>query len=61
MLKVTYDPNVCAHAANCVNTLPDVFKVENGKLVIDTTAATEERIRKTVAGCPSGALRVHDP
>lgn len=58
MLKVTYDAKVCAHAANCVKTLPDVFKVVNGQFVIDTTAASEEQIRKTIAGCPSGALRV---
>lgn len=59
-LQVSYDRKVCIHSGNCVKTLPQVFKVESGKFVIDTNAATEEKIRATVAGCPSGALKVSD-
>ena len=57
-MKVTYDPKVCKHAANCVNTLPSVFKVQDGKLVIDLQGAPEAAIRQTVAACPSGALQI---
>lgn len=58
MIKVTWDDKVCSHAGVCVKTLPKVFKVEGGKFVIDTKAASEQEIRRTVEKCPSGALQV---
>ena len=57
-MKVTYDKEVCTHSANCVKTLPSVFQVKNGKFVIIQDGASEEQIRKTVAACPSGALKI---
>jgi uncharacterized Fe-S cluster protein YjdI len=57
-MKVTYDPKVCIHAANCVKTLPTVFKVVGGRFVIDQQGASEAAIRQTVAACPSGALQI---
>ena len=57
-MKVTYDANTCIHAGNCVNSLPAVFKVIDGKFVIDQKGASEAEIRQTVASCPSGALRI---
>jgi uncharacterized Fe-S cluster protein YjdI len=38
-LEVTWDSKVCIHSGNCVKTLPQVFKVENGKFVIEPSAA----------------------
>jgi uncharacterized Fe-S cluster protein YjdI len=57
-MKVSYDAGVCIHAANCVKTLPAVFKVVGARLVIDQDGASEAAIRETVAACPSGALRL---
>lgn len=57
-LQVTYDRKICIHSGNCVRTLPQVFKVEHGKFVIDTSAADEDQIRATVAACPSHALKI---
>jgi uncharacterized Fe-S cluster protein YjdI len=57
-MHVTYDPKVCIHAANCVKTLPSVFKVVDGQFVIDHQGASEAAIRQTVAACPSGALQI---
>lgn len=57
-MKVTYDPDTCTHAGECVKGLPDVFKVENGQFVIDQYAAPEEEVRDVVARCPSGALKI---
>ena len=57
-MHVTYDPTVCIHAANCVKTLPSVFKVVDGQFVIDHQGASEAAIRQTVAACPSGALQI---
>jgi uncharacterized Fe-S cluster protein YjdI len=59
-VQVTWDKNVCIHSGNCVKTLPQVFKVENGKFVIDPKAADDDKVRATVAACPSGALKVTD-
>jgi len=59
-LEVTYDKKVCLHSGNCVKTLPSVFKVENGKFVIEPSAAGQNDVRKAVAACPSHALRVKE-
>jgi uncharacterized Fe-S cluster protein YjdI len=58
--EVTWDSEVCIHSGNCVKTLPEVFKVENGKFVIEPSAAEENRLRSTIAACPSGALKLKD-
>ena len=57
-MQVTYNPNVCIHAGNCVRSLPAVFKVVNGQFVIDQQGASEAAIRQTVVACPSGALQI---
>ncbi len=59
-MEVNWDENVCTHSANCVKSLPQVFKVECGKFVIDTSTGTEDDIRAVVAKCPSGALSVQE-
>jgi uncharacterized Fe-S cluster protein YjdI len=59
-IEVTYDPKVCIHSGNCVKTLPQVFRVENKKFVIDQSAADEEKVRATVAACPSRALKIRE-
>jgi uncharacterized Fe-S cluster protein YjdI len=59
-MKVTYDAQVCIHAGNCVKSLPAVFKVVDGKFVINQQGASEAAIRQTVAACPSGALQITD-
>jgi uncharacterized Fe-S cluster protein YjdI len=59
-LEVTWNKHVCIHAGNCVKTLPDVFKVENGKFVIDPSAASEHDLRKAVSDCPSHALQIKE-
>jgi uncharacterized Fe-S cluster protein YjdI len=59
-MKVTYDAQVCIHAGNCVKSLPAVFKIVEGKFVIDQQGASEAAIRQTVAACPSGALQITD-
>lgn len=59
-MKVHWDEDVCTHSANCVKKLPQVFKVEGGKFVIDPSAAPEDDVRAVVAQCPSGALSAQD-
>ena len=59
-VQVTWDSKICSHSANCVKTLPQVFKVEQGKFVIDPSAADDDKVRATVAACPSGALKIRE-
>jgi uncharacterized Fe-S cluster protein YjdI len=59
-LQVTWDSNVCIHSGNCVKTLPQVFKVENGKFVIEPSAASDAEVRGAVAKCPSKALKIKE-
>ncbi|MDG1688028.1 MAG: (4Fe-4S)-binding protein [Gammaproteobacteria bacterium] len=59
-MEVKWDQNACEHAGVCVNSLPNVFKVEDGNFVIDTNAASEAEVLETIAKCPSGALTVQD-
>ncbi len=59
-LKVSWDSKVCIHSANCVKTLPRVFRIENGKFVIEPSAAPDDEVRATVAACPSGALKIEE-
>jgi uncharacterized Fe-S cluster protein YjdI len=59
-MQVNYDAQVCIHARNCVKSLPAVFKVVDGRFVIDQQGASVAAIRQTVAACPSGALRITD-
>jgi uncharacterized Fe-S cluster protein YjdI len=60
-LEVTWDNKVCIHSGNCVKTLPQVFKVENGKFVIEPSAGSESELRAAVAACPSKALKIKEP
>ncbi len=59
-VQVTWDRNVCIHSGNCVKTLPQVFKVENGKFVIDPSGADDAKVRAAVAACPSKALQIKE-
>jgi CDGSH-type Zn-finger protein len=46
---------ICSHAAECVNNLPSVFKL-NARPWINPDAAEIEEIVNTIRKCPSGAL-----
>jgi uncharacterized Fe-S cluster protein YjdI len=59
-LEVSWDSKVCIHSGNCVKNLPEVFKVEGGKFVIEPAAADENRLRATVEACPSHALKIKE-
>jgi CDGSH-type Zn-finger protein len=55
--KITVHDNrrICSHAAECVNNLPSVFKL-NARPWIDPDATSLEEIINTIRKCPSGAL-----
>lgn len=55
-MQVLWDQNKCCHAGVCVQSLPAVFKVQDGQFVIDPAQASAEAIIDVVNQCPSGAL-----
>lgn len=57
-MQVNWNPNICCHVGVCVKSLPDVFKVEDGQFVIDTSKASDDEVRSVVSQCPSGALEI---
>lgn len=59
-VTVTFDPNLCTHAAECLRSLPAVFDVSRQRW-IRPEAATAEEVAATVARCPTGALQAIRP
>jgi uncharacterized Fe-S cluster protein YjdI len=53
---VTYDPDLCIHAAECVRGLPEVFDTQ-ARPWIRPERADPEDLRAVVGRCPSGALQ----
>jgi CDGSH-type Zn-finger protein len=47
--------NICSHAAECINNLPSVFRL-NQRPWIEPDQATNEKIIEIIKKCPSGAL-----
>ena len=56
-VDVSFDPEVCIHAANCVRGLPAVFDTKR-RPWIDPDAASPDEVVAQVGRCPSGALQV---
>ena len=55
-ITVSYDPDVCIHAAECVKGLPKVFNPLK-KPWVNINAASAKDIAETVKKCPTGALQ----
>jgi uncharacterized Fe-S cluster protein YjdI len=56
-VDVSFDPEVCQHAAECVRGLPAVFDSKQRPWIQPDNATAEEVVAQ-VAKCPSGALRI---
>ncbi len=55
-ISVSFAPEVCIHAAECVRGLPRVFNTAK-KPWINVNAEPIGRIVETIKKCPSGALK----
>jgi len=53
---VTYDIDLCIHAAECVKGLPKVFEPGRKPWVLPDEASPED-LQTTISRCPSGALQ----
>ena len=56
-VAVSFDPEVCEHAAECVRGLPSVFDTKKRPWIQPDGAAAADVI-EVVGRCPSGALRI---
>ncbi len=54
-ITIVWKPGICAHAAKCVGTLPNVYKPKE-KPWIQINNATTEELMAQIKTCPSGAL-----
>lgn len=57
-MKIVWNDQACCHSGNCVKTLPQVFKVENGQFLIQPENASDAQIKQVVAACPGKALSI---
>jgi uncharacterized Fe-S cluster protein YjdI len=55
-VDVSFDPDVCIHAAYCVTGLPAVFDTGRRPWILPDGASPDEVVAQ-VARCPSGALQ----
>lgn len=54
-LTIFWKPNICIHAAICVQSLPNVYRPKESPWINAENASTEE-LMEQINGCPSGAL-----
>ena len=54
-LTIVWKPKICIHAAECVKSLPLVYKPDKNPW-IEVENATTEELKSQIANCPSGAL-----
>lgn len=59
-IKISYDPNICEHAAECVKGNPAVFDIKNKPWVNPNNGEAPE-IQSTIHKCPTGALTYQLP
>lgn len=61
LLDVSFDGEICQHAAECVRGMPSVFNTD-ARPWIDPGAAADAGgaalLREVVGRCPSGALEI---
>jgi uncharacterized Fe-S cluster protein YjdI len=63
VVDVSFDRDVCQHAAECVHGLPSVFNVHERpwiNLSAVDSAETADVLREVVGRCPSGALHIEE-
>jgi len=56
-VDVTFDLDVCIHAAECVRRLPKVFDTQRKPWILPDEAPADA-VREVVGCCPSGALEI---
>ena len=57
-VEVSFDPNLCIHAARCLAGHPDVFDVRRKQWIKPELGSVDD-IVPVIERCPSGALQYH--
>lgn len=60
MLTVDWDQDRCIHSGQCCKSLPAVFKLDDGRFIVDESQAEDTEIKMVVQRCPSGALKISE-
>ncbi|MDR1853229.1 MAG: (4Fe-4S)-binding protein [Propionibacteriaceae bacterium] len=63
ILDVSYDIDVCRHAARCVHGMPEVFDTHRKPWIDPEVADTPEKaqkLRDVVSACPTSALLIEE-
>lgn len=63
VLDVSFDRELCRHAAECVRGMPAVFDTSARPWINPNAADSEESaqtLRDVVGRCPSGALQIRE-
>lgn len=63
LVDVSFDRDICQHAAECVRGMPDVFNTKKRPWINPEKATTPElaqHLREVIWRCPSRALRVEE-
>ena len=55
-IDVTFDAEICIHAAECLRRLNAVFDLSKRPWV-QPDNATADQVQETIDNCPSGALK----
>jgi uncharacterized Fe-S cluster protein YjdI len=61
ILDVSFDAELCQHAAECVRGMPEVFDTSKRPWINPQAAGSAElatQLRHVVGRCPSGALEI---
>jgi len=61
LVDVSFDGQLCQHAAECVRGMPEVFDTSKRPWIDPTRADTEDlanHLPQVVGRCPSGALNI---
>lgn len=64
-MKVEVDQHACVGSGQCLLTAPDVFDQRDSDAVVELLDATPPdelapAVRNAAAGCPAGAITVHE-
>ncbi|MDP8266397.1 MAG: ferredoxin [Candidatus Aceula meridiana] len=60
-MKAKVDQNLCVGSQDCVDTCPEVFKMENDKAVVhaaEVPAGLEDKCKSAADACPAAAITV---
>jgi uncharacterized Fe-S cluster protein YjdI len=57
-MQIEWDENKCIHSGKCVQSLPEVFRIEEGSFIINPGQGSDEDIVGVVNQCPSKALKI---